>query len=329
MKAVMYTNRKADRILQFTTDFPDLDWAVVWSPEEFEREVADADLVVLSNRICTPELGAALARGRTDHLRWVHFSSAGIERGVNMGLPRDIPVTTSARAKAPVCAEHAMMLLLASSRRIWEIRENQQRHYWARNELNFTMRSIEGQTLVLVGLGGIGTEVARKAKSFDMRVVAVTRGAVPTTDVDETVPREKMGEALRDADAVIVATASDSSSFHLINSDAFAAMKETAYFINIARGEIVDEDALVSALRTGQIAGAALDVAEDEPLNPASPLWDMENVIITPHVSAAGSTNDYYRLKALFEENLNRFRLGEPFDNLYHFDDGHAIPVTK
>jgi phosphoglycerate dehydrogenase-like enzyme len=329
MKAVMYTNRRADRILQFTTDFPDLDWVVVWSAEEFEREVADADLVVLSNRICTPELGAVLARGRTDHLRWVHFSSAGIERGVNMGLPRDIPVTTSARAKAPVCAEHAMMLLLASSRRIWEIQENQQRHYWARNELNFTMRSIEGQTLVLVGLGGIGAEVARKAKSFDMRVVAVTRGAAPTPDVDETIPREQMREALRDADAVIVATASDPSSFHLINSDAFTAMKETAYFINIARGEIVDEDALVSALRAGQIAGAALDVAEDEPLNPASPLWDMENVIITPHVSAAGSTNDYFRLRDLFAENLDRFRSGRPLDNLYHFDDGRAIPVTN
>jgi phosphoglycerate dehydrogenase-like enzyme len=329
MKAVMYTNRRADRILQFTSDFPELDWAVVWSPAEFEHEVADANLIILSNRICTPELGAALVRGRTDHLRWVHFSSAGIERGVNMGLPRDIPVTTSARAKAPVCAEHAMMLLLASSRRIWEIRENQERHYWARNELNFTMRSIEGQTLVLVGLGGIGAEVARKAKAFDMRVVAVTRGATPTTDVDETVPRERMHQALREADAVIVATASDPSSLHLIDSRAFAVMKETAYFINIARGEIVDEDALVAALRGGKIAGAALDVAEDEPLDPESPLWDMDNVIITPHVSAAGSTNDYFRLRKLFADNLNRFLSGLPLDNLYHFDNARALPATN
>jgi phosphoglycerate dehydrogenase-like enzyme len=329
MKAVMYTNRRADRILQFTSDFPELDWAVVWSPAEFEHEVADANLIILSNRICTPELGAALVRGRTDHLRWVHFSSAGIERGVNMGLPRDIPVTTSARAKAPVCAEHAMMILLASSRRIWEIRENQERHYWARNELNFTMRSIEGQTLVLVGLGGIGAEIARKAKAFDMRVVAVTRGATPTTDVDETVPRERMHQALREADAVIVATASDPSSLHLIDSRAFAVMKETAYFINIARGEIVDEDALVAALRGGKIAGAALDVAEDEPLDPESPLWDMDNVIITPHVSAAGSTNDYFRLRKLFADNLNRFLSGLPLDNLYHFDNARALPATN
>jgi phosphoglycerate dehydrogenase-like enzyme len=329
MKAVMYTNRRADRILQFEADFPEFDWAIVWSPAEFEREVADADLVVLSNRICTPELGAALTRGRTDQLRWIHFSSAGIERGVNMGLPRDIPVTTSARAKAPVCAEHAMMLLLASSRRIWEIRENQQRHYWARNELNFTMRSIEGQTLAIVGLGGIGIEIARKAKSFDMKVIAVTRGAAPTANIDKIVPRESICEALRDADAVVVATASDPSSFRLIDSNAFAAMKETAYFINIARGEIVDEGALITALRGRRIAGAALDVAEDEPLDPESPLWDMENVIITPHVSAAGSTNDYFRLRALFAENLNRFLSGRPLDNLYHFDNARALPATN
>jgi phosphoglycerate dehydrogenase-like enzyme len=191
------------------------------------------------------------------------------------------------------------------------------------------MRSIEGQTLVLVGLGGIGAEVARKAKSFDMRVVAVTRSAVPTSDIDEAIPRERMCEALRDADAVVVATASDPSSFHLIDSDAFGAMKDTAYFINIARGEIVDEDALISALRAGQIAGAALDVTEDEPLDPESPLWDMENVIITPHVSAAGSANDYFRLRALFAENLNRFRSRRPLDNLYHFDDGRALPATN
>jgi phosphoglycerate dehydrogenase-like enzyme len=162
-----------------------------------------------------------------------------------------------------------------------------------------------------------------------MRVVAVTRGATPTTDVDETVPRERMHQALREADAVIVATASDPSSLHLIDSRAFAVMKETAYFINIARGEIVDEDALVAALRGGKIAGAALDVAEDEPLDPESPLWDMDNVIITPHVSAAGSTNDYFRLRKLFADNLNRFLSGLPLDNLYHFDNARALPATN
>jgi phosphoglycerate dehydrogenase-like enzyme len=324
MKAIMYTNRRADRILKFTEAFSDLDWAVVWSCEEFEHELADADFVILSNRICTPALGAALSRSRTPLLKWIHFSSAGIERGVNMGLPRDIPVTTSARAKAPVCAEHAMTLLLASSRRLPELRENQNRHYWARNEMNFTIRSVEEQTLVLIGLGGIGAEVARKAKAFDMRVIAVTRGAPATAHVDEVMGRENLTDALAQADAVVVATASDPSSYHLMNEAAFAAMKETAYFINIARGEIVDEAALIAALQEGRIAGAAIDVAETEPPAADNPLWDMNNVIISPHVSAAGSLNDYFRLKEIFADNLARFVAGQPLENLFHFDEHRA-----
>ncbi|MFT5538587.1 MAG: D-2-hydroxyacid dehydrogenase (NADP+) [Alphaproteobacteria bacterium] len=324
MKAIMYTNRRADRIVQFTQEFPDLDWAVVWSCEEFERELAEADLVVLSNRICTPELGAAINRSRTESLKWIHFSSAGIERGVNMGLTGDIPVTTSARAKAPVCAEHAMTLLLASSRRLPELRENQNRHYWARNEMNFTIRSVEEQTLVLIGLGGIGAGIARKAKAFDMRVIAVSRGAPATAHVDEVIGRESLTDALAQADVVVVATASDPSSHHLMNEAAFAAMKETAYFINIARGEIVDEAALIAALQEGRIAGAAIDVAEEEPLAADNPLWDMDNVIISPHVSAAGSMNDYFRLKAIFADNLARFMAGQPLENLFHFDEYRA-----
>lgn len=324
MKAVLYTNRRADRILKLADDFSALQWSIVWSPEEYEREIRDAALCVLSNRICTPELGAALRRGRGPSLQWIHFCSAGIERGVNMGLPRDLPVTTSARAKSPVCAEHAMTLLLASSRRLWEIRKNQNRHYWARVEMNHTMRSVEGQTLVLIGLGGIGAEVARKAQAFDMRVIAVSRGAPICPGVERVVPRERMREALAEADAVIVCTASDPSSYRLIDAKAFAAMKPTAYLINIARGEVLDEVALIAALREKRIAGAAIDVADQEPLAADSPLWDMPNVIITPHVSGAGSTNDYFRQRAIFGENLARFEAGEPLQNLFNFGEGRT-----
>ncbi len=328
MKAVIYTNRRADRILQFAEEFRELDWSIVWSPQEMAAELPGADLIVLSNRICTPELGEAIRRHRSGRLKWIHFSSAGIERGVRMGLPADLPVTTSARAKAPVCAEHAMTLVLASSRRLGEARVQQDRHYWARSELNFTIRSVEGQTLVIVGLGGIGLEIARKAKAFDMRVVGVTRAAVPPSgEVDAVVPRARLREALADADVAVVATSSDDSSFHLIDAAALAAMKPTAYLVNIARGEIVDEAALVAALREGRLAGAAMDVAEEEPLPDESPLWDMENVIITPHVAAAGSINDYHRLKALFADNLARFRAGKPLHNLFHFDEGRAKPA--
>ncbi len=320
MKAVIYTNRREDRILEFANDFPEFEWTIVWSPEDLEAAVPDATLVLFSNRICTPKVGAALRRGASEKLKWVHSHSAGIERISTMGVPEGVPITYSAGAKAPVCAEHAMMLLLALSRRIWELNAAKARHYWARREMNFTIRSIESETLVIIGLGGIGREVARKAKAFDMRVVGISRAGMAEGDVDAVLPRQRLHEALAEADAVVIATDSDATSRKMMDARAFAAMKPTAYLINVSRGEIVDQDALTEALQEGRIAGAATDVADPEPLDPASPLWDMENVIISPHVSAAGNNVSYRRLKELFAGELARFLAGKPFLHAYDPD---------
>ncbi len=321
MKAVIYTNRRADPIIRFADDFPDLDWSIVWSVDTCEAEIGDADILILSNRICTPELGAALARARTDSLGWIHSHSAGLERAVNMGLPGNIPVTYSPGAKALGCAEHAMTLMLALTRRLWDLREAQRRHLWVRAEINPAIRGLHGATLAIVGLGGIGRDVARKAKAFDMRVIGISRSAASSPDVDQVFPREKMLEALSQADAVVIATASDVSRYHLIGARALAAMKPTAYVVNVARGEILDEAALAQALKDGKIAGAALDVTDPEPLTPESPLWDMENVIISPHVSAAGF-DSYENLKHIFAENLRRLGAGEPLRNLLETGGG-------
>ncbi|MDH3239969.1 MAG: D-2-hydroxyacid dehydrogenase [Alphaproteobacteria bacterium] len=320
MKAVIYTNRREDRILEFANDFPDFEWTIVWSPEDLEAAVPDATLVLFSNRICTPEVGAALRRGAGDKLKWIHSHSAGIERISTMGAPEGVPITYSAGAKAPVCAEHAIMLLLALSRRIWELNAAKARHYWARREMNFTIRSLESETLVVIGLGGIGREVARKAKAFDMRVLGISRAGRAGGDIDAVLPRERLHEALGEADAVVIATDSDATSRRMMDAGAFAVMKPTAYLVNVSRGEIVDQDALVDALKGGRIAGAATDVADPEPLDPASPLWEMENVIISPHVSAAGNNVSYRRLKELFAGELARFRAGEPFHHIYDPD---------
>jgi phosphoglycerate dehydrogenase-like enzyme len=329
MKAVIYTNRREDRILEFSRDFPEIEWTIVWSAEELEAAVGDATLVLFSNRICTPEVGAALRRGATHSLKWVHSHSAGIERISTMGIPEGVPLTHSAGAKASACAEHAMMLLLALSRRIWELNAAKARHYWARREMNFTVRGLEGETLVIIGLGGIGRDIARKAKAFDMRVVGVSRAGRACGDVDAVVSRERLIDALADADAVIIATDSDPTSRKMMNDAAFAAMKPTAYVINIARGEIVDQDALARALQGGLIAGAATDVADPEPLDPDSPLWDMENVIISPHISAAGNNVSYRRLKDLFAGELARFRAGEPFAHAFDPDAAAKRAAAK
>jgi phosphoglycerate dehydrogenase-like enzyme len=309
MRAVLYTFRRNDPVLRFVEAFPELEWSVVWSPVEAAGALGRADVVVLSNRICTPELGDVLRRHRSPSLGWIHFLSAGIERGLAMGLPAGVPVSNSGGAKAGVIAEHAMTLLPAIARRLPDMRRAQSAHRWARLEINPLMRSLEGATVCIVGLGGVGRELARKLKAFDARVVAVSRtGNDP--NVDRLFSRARMNEALAEADAVVVCTNADESSLRMLGTAQFAAMKAGAYLVNVARGEILDEAALAAALEAGRLAGAGLDVLETEPPATGNPLWDMENVILSPHVAGGGATG-YARQKEIFAENLRRFRTGE------------------
>lgn len=310
MKAVLYVYRRADPVVRFVDDFPDIDWSVVWSPEDVDRELGDADLLVLTNRICTPDLAAVLKRHGGGLLKWVHFVSAGIERGLGMDLAEHLLVSNASGAKAPVISEHALTLLLALGRRLRDMRRAQKEHRWARLDINPLMLSLEGATVCLFGLGGIGREVARKLKAFDARVLAVSRAdSAGDPNVDRVFARDRMNEALEQSDAVIVCTNADDSSIHMLGEAQFSVMKTGAYVVNVARGEILDEAALIAALQSGKLGGAGLDVTEVEPPEPGNPLFEMENVILSPHVAGGGSTG-YARQKDIFAENLKRFRAG-------------------
>src|SRR3954470_16250618 len=144
MKAVLYPFALPDPAEKLAQDFPALDWVAVSSASELDRELADTDILLLSNRTCTPDTGAALRKHAGGRLRWIHFTSAGLERGIEMGLPTDLPITTSSGTKAPVIAEHAMTLLLAVMRRLPELRRAQTAHLWIRQEINRRMASLEG-----------------------------------------------------------------------------------------------------------------------------------------------------------------------------------------
>jgi phosphoglycerate dehydrogenase-like enzyme len=309
----MYPFRKDDAIIQLAKDFPDLQWAVVSSNEELAREIGDAEVLVTSNRICTPAYGEAL-RKNARKLRWMFFSSSGIERGVAAGIPEGVRVTNSTGVKATMVSEHAVTLLLALLRQLPECQAHQRAHLYTRAETNAKLRTLEDATVCVIGRGAIGREVVRKLKAFDARPIAVSRTTSDAGDVEAVYPRERIREALARADAVVISTAGDESSFHLVGAAEIAAMKPTAYIVNVARGEIIDEPALVAALKGGRIAGAGLDVNEAEPLPADSPLWDMPNVILSPHVAGGGSTG-YFMHKKLFVENLERLRSGKPLIN--------------
>lgn len=315
MKAVLYPFALPDPAEKLAQDFPALDWVAVASALELDRELADTDILLLSNRTCTPDTGAVLRKHAGGRLRWIHFTSAGLERGIEMGLPSDLPITTSSGAKAPVIAEHAMTLLLAVMRRLPELRRAQTAHRWIRQEINRRMASLEGATVAVIGLGAVGCALARRLKAFDATVFGVSRGR-SDAPVDRLFARAAIGEALALADAAVITTNADPSSFHLIGRAELAAMKPGGVIVNVARGSIIDEAALLEALASGRLAGAGLDVVETEPLPPDSPLWDLPNLLITPHVAGGGATG-YSRLREIFGENLRRLGAGEALINRY------------
>jgi phosphoglycerate dehydrogenase-like enzyme len=315
MKILAYHPTKLDWLVRFPADFPEADWALAGSAPEVARELPGSEVLILANSGCTPELGAVLHRNGSA-LKWMHFTTAGLERGIAMGLPVNVIVTHAPGIRANMVAEHALALLLALVRRLPEIAREQRGHRWSREHITAAMTTLEGKTVCIVGLGNIGREVAKKLAAFHARVIAVSRKGAAGGDVAEVFPRSRITDAFAQSDAVVICTMADEESRHLIGASALAALKPGARLVNVARGSLVDEAALIEALRAGTLAGAGLDVQEAEPLPSASPLWDLPDVIVSPH-SAGGGSSGYDAHRALFAENLGRYRAGKPLIHQY------------
>jgi phosphoglycerate dehydrogenase-like enzyme len=224
-----------------------------------------------------------------------------------------VTVTTAAGVSADPIAEFVMARLLAEWKRLDVMDAQQHRHEW-RSAFG---RVVEGSTLLVVGLGAIGTAVATRAQAFGMRVLAVRRRAdapVPAP-VEAVHPPDRLHRLLGEADAVVVCAPATRETQGLFDAAAFAAMRRGAWFCNVARGSLVDEEALVDALGSGQIGAAALDVTRQEPLPEDSPLWDVPRLRLSPH-SAASPERYVDLLVDLFADNLRRHALGEPLRNL-------------
>ena len=313
MKALLFPFGPTEPSVQLTRDFPELDWTVVQSPEDVARAVSGAAIYVTSNRTCKPETGAALRRHGLA-LRWMHFTSAGIDNGIAMGIPAGLIVTNSAGIRAGNVSEHALALLLALVRKLPQLMARQRAHEWQRAEMTPHIGSLSDAVVCVIGRGPIGRELARKLKGVNARPIAVSRTSDSDGVVEHVFPRERLREALALSDAVAICTAGDESSRHMFGAAEFAAMKPSASIVNVARGSIIDEAALIAALKEGRIAGAGLDVVATEPMPADNPLWDLPNVIISPHVAGQGSSG-YPEQRRLFGDNLARFREGKPMLN--------------
>ena len=250
-------------------------------------------------------------------LRWVQASMAGAgEIAERAGLQNtDVTITTASGVYSGPLAEFVMMALLTHVKDLDRLKRDKAEKLW-REAHTETLR---GKTLCIVGMGNIGRAVARRARPFELRVVGVKR-TVREDDAawdyaDELYATYDLYSALREADYVVVTLPSTAETYRLLDAEAISTMKQGAYFANVGRGKVVDEGALIEALRSGHLSGAALDVFEEEPLPEDSPLWNLENTIVSPHSTdnVPGLTNELQT--ELFCDNLRRYLKGEPLRN--------------
>ena len=264
-------------------------------------EAADALVWVGSNPDEFPDL--------PDAVRWVQLPSAGVEQWLDR-IDRDRDWTSAAAAFGRPVAEHALMLMLAGRRRLYECAR-------ARTWTRPPIRPFAGATVAIIGAGSIGRALIELLEPFRGDVIAVTRRGR-----DGTLPIERVGEVWPHADFVVIAAPSTPATRHLVGAAELAAMREDGWLVNVARGSLVDTDALVAALAAGEIGGAALDVTDPEPLPDGHPLWTEPRALITPHVANPDGTLRLY-LAGLVRENVQRFAAGEPLTSLIDPDAGY------
>ena len=276
--------------------------------DELERRVDEADVVVVSG------LWRNTLLDRTQRLRFIQAIGAGVDQFDRDKLKdRGVRLASARGVNARAVAEHAMALLLALTRKLPEARDNQARHHWRPmiSEIGAREDELGGKTMLIVGLGGIGGRLAELAKAFGLRVIGVKRNPADGGGAADSLHGlGELRELLPQADYVALTCPLNAETAKIVNTEALSQMKRSAYLINVARGGCVDEDALIAALRSRAIAGAAVDVTAEEPLSATSPLWDMRNVLITPHT--AGETQKYEdNVLDILVENLDRLWRGE------------------
>ncbi|MFQ5927920.1 MAG: D-2-hydroxyacid dehydrogenase [Terriglobia bacterium] len=292
--------------------YPEMQVVHLQGYERLGEEVRDADILV--GWSLRPEQLASASK-----LQWIHSLAAGVGQLMYPELRQSQAVVTNARGiHAIPIAEHALGMMLALARHLPSAFRYQQRPQWAQQEIwdeEPHPMELNSRTLAIVGYGTIGHALAARARALGMRIVGVKKDvARGTEDADALYPANRLADALAEADFVVLALPETSESHRMFGRAQFAAMKPTAYFINIARGKLLDQEALAEALRQKRIAGAALDVADPEPLPPESPLWSLPNLIITPHLSAV-SERLWHRQAALLLNNLERFFSGRELLN--------------
>lgn len=286
-------------------EFPEHTVDLVDDVSHIDRYLPDADvLITFAPHLRERAEEVFRAAGK---LKWVQALGTGVDNIADRPTLRpDVILTRMHAIHGPPMAEAALMAMLALSRDLPRLIRNQQNRHWAR----WPARLLEGKTVGILGIGAIAEVLAPRCRMMGMRVIGITSSPRDVAGFDRMVSRDDLAETVRELDYFVLLTPYSKDTHHIVDARVLAAMKRDAYLINLARGGVVDEDALLEVLRFGGIAGAALDVFSQEPLPQDHPFWTLPNVLITPHV---GGFNDGYARQAipLVLENIRRFLAGD------------------
>jgi phosphoglycerate dehydrogenase-like enzyme len=289
-------------------DFPGHQFIQLQNYDRVPQEIADTDVFIgLSLR---PEQFAAAKR-----LRWIHSPAAAVHQLMYPELIKSsVALTNSTGVHGPVVAEHAITLLLALAKRLPQAMQYQAKHEWSQNQLwqgSPRPREVADSTVLVIGMGSIGREFAVRAKALGMRILAIRENPAKGLDgADAVYGSAQIDEVLPHADYVLLCTPVTPATTGIMNAARMSKMKPDAYLINVARGPLIDEAALLDTLQHRRIAGAALDVFNQEPLPADSPFWSLDNILVTPH-TAAVTDRLWERHYRLIVDNMKRFLAGE------------------
>jgi len=301
-KVLIVDNEIEKYVNHLEPKFPGVDFAFASSGDEVGPLLPETEVLISFARWLTPEMAAA-----TPTLKWVQCMIAGTDHLTQplAGRP-DIILTNGRGIHGPQMTEMALLHMLALYREVRRLTGNQEKHLFDR----FAPRVLDTRNVTIFGLGAIAEHMAKVFKALGMTVNGISRTDRPVAGIDKVYSRDNMSEAVADADFLIALVPYGPDTDKIINAETFKAMKPTACLINISRGGVCDEAALIDALQSGEIAGAGLDVYEVDPLPDNSPLWDMENVFMTPFI---GGRSDLYaeRILTVIEPNLRLYLDGK------------------
>jgi phosphoglycerate dehydrogenase-like enzyme len=303
-----------EQVARIRRELPDATILHASSADEATRDIVDVDAGLIP--WMTPPILAAATR-----LRWVHSSASAVADLLPLAelAHRGIAITNSRGVQAIPMAEQVMAGLLALARRLDLAIAAQRDRRWIQEQLGEVDRpwTLHGRSMTIIGLGSIGLAVAERAHAFGMRITGVRRRPELESPsyMERVVGADRLDEALAGAGVIVIAAPSVAETARLIGADRLAMLARGAILVNVGRAQLVDTAAMIAALESGQLGGAVLDVFDKEPLDPASPLWSMPNVIITPH--SAGFRADHWdEVVDLFLDNVGRFREGRPLRNV-------------